>query len=140
MSVKVKREEDGGITTQLGFEVVWDLVGRKKAGGLTSESSFGESRSRRTSGNEAHSPSDSFWLDLSLQKIFESSLPAPFPLASSSFLTLELPEWQGEEGKDFSLSHSLNFVTRARKGGVNSITWDLKAGEISSLSALSFLR
>ncbi|KAL7416017.1 GPI transamidase component PIG-T [Mrakia frigida] len=100
MSVKVRREEDGGIRTELGFEVVWDLVGRKKVGGLT---------------------------NLSLQKIFKSSLPAPFPPASSSFLTLDLPEWQGEEGKDFSLSHSLNFVTRARTGGVDSITWDLKA-------------
>lgn len=38
MSVKVRREGDGGVTTELGFEVVWDLVGRKKSGGSMSES------------------------------------------------------------------------------------------------------
>lgn len=46
MSVKVRREEDGGIRTELGFEVIWDLVGRKKVGGLTSESSSFGSTSR----------------------------------------------------------------------------------------------
>lgn len=73
MSVKVRREEDGGIRTELGFEVVWDLVGRKKVGGLTSESSSIEvNESRREP----------------MLTFFHSSLCCGRPFASEDFQEL----------------------------------------------------
>ena len=37
MTVKVERQTEGAVRVELAFEVVWDLVGRKKQGGLTSQ-------------------------------------------------------------------------------------------------------
>ncbi|CDZ97242.1 GPI transamidase complex, GPI16/PIG-T component, involved in glycosylphosphatidylinositol anchor biosynthesis [Phaffia rhodozyma] len=62
------------IEIRMGFEIVWDLIGRNR-------------------GNELR--------DLSFQKIFHASLPSSFPPVSSSELILHLPS--GVDDKDYTI-------------------------------------
>lgn len=130
MTVAAQRQADGSVRVEMSFEVVWDLVGRKKQGGLTSQ--LRSHPVPRPVKMMLTTFARRFCADLSLEKIFKTSLPAPFPPSSSSLLTLELPEWQGLEGKDFTLEPVLNFVERTTVGDVDRVTWDLKSGALAA--------